>query len=88
MEKRFEGVERKYIKEDYLCRDDVLQYVLWKVLVGMDDYYELDEPEECRRILEEFKVANDPVRQFIDEVMRGLSVALRVSVLLVPPLVQ
>lgn len=73
MEKRFEGVERKYIKEDYLCRDDVLQYVLWKVLVGMDDYYELDEPEECRRILEEFKVANDPVRQFVDEVMCGLS---------------
>ena len=31
-EKRFEGCERKYIKDDYLNRQDVLEYVLYRVL--------------------------------------------------------
>lgn len=68
MTKNFEGIERKYIKNDYLYRDDVLQYVLWKVLCGLPDYYELEEPEVCKELKDEFKTVNDPVRQFMDEV--------------------
>lgn len=60
--KCFTGKERKYIKDDYLCRQDVLEYVLKRVLEM--DYYELDEPEACRVTLDEYKVTNDPVREF------------------------
>ena len=66
-EKRFEGRERKYIKDDYLKRKDVLEYVLYKLL-ATTDYYELDVPQTCIDMLEEFKLENDPVRQFAEEV--------------------
>lgn len=66
-EKRFEGNERKYIKDDYLKRKDVLEYVLYKLL-ATTDYYELDVPQTCIDMLEEFKLENDPVRQFAEEV--------------------
>lgn len=56
------GVERKYIKDDYIARKDVLEYVLWRVL-NMD-YYELSEPAACKALLLEYKEVNDPVRQF------------------------
>lgn len=56
------GIERRYIKDDYLNRRDVLEYALWRVL-NMD-YYELSEPEACRALLLEYKEVNDPIRQF------------------------
>ena len=62
-DKRFEGKERKYIKDDYLNRQDVLEYVLWHVL-GETDYYELDIPQSCTDILNDYKISNDPVREF------------------------
>ena len=66
-EKCFTGVERKYIKDDYLHRREVLEYVLHKVL--NTDYYDLSEPEACKSALEEYKEFNDPVRQFANEVL-------------------
>lgn len=60
--KNFQGSERKYIKDDYVGRKEVLEYVLWRVL-NMD-YYELSEPEACKDLLLEYKEANDPVQQF------------------------
>ena len=68
--KCFTGVERKYIKNDYLHRPEVLEYVMFKVL-NMN-YYTLDEPASCRTALEEYKDFNDPVRQFMDEIMPQL----------------
>lgn len=65
-EKRFEGNERKYIKDDYLYRPEVLEYVMHKLLAETD-YYELDVPQACVDMLEEFKLENDPVRQFAEE---------------------
>ena len=56
------GVERRYIKDEYLARKDVLEYALWRVL-NMD-YYELSEPEACKALLLEYKEVNDPIRQF------------------------
>ena len=64
-QKCFTGHERKYIKNDYLHRPEVLEYVLYKVL-NMN-YYELSEPTACRDILNEYKEYNDPVRQFFEE---------------------
>lgn len=63
--KSFTGAERRYIKDDYVARDEVLQYVLHRVLHM--DYYVLSEPEATRLVLEEYKISNDPVRAFWDE---------------------
>ncbi|WP_311245307.1 MULTISPECIES: phage/plasmid primase, P4 family [unclassified Microbacterium] len=64
-EKSYTGAERRYIKDDYVGRDQVLQYVLKRVLHM--DYYVLSEPEATRLVLDEYKKANDPVRAFWDE---------------------
>lgn len=58
----FEGCERKYIKDEYIKRNDVLEYVLCKVL-NMD-YYELSIPKTCRDTLAEYREFNDPVVEF------------------------
>ena len=65
--KCFTGKERKYIKDDYLHRQDVLEYVLYRVL-NMN-YYTLSEPQACIMALNEYKQYNDPVRQFIEEIL-------------------
>lgn len=65
--KCFTGKERKYIKNDYLHREEVLEYVLCKIL-NMD-YYTLSEPKACKDALDAYKEFNDPIRQFIDEVI-------------------
>ena len=64
--KCFTGSERKYIKDDYLHRKEVLEYVLCRVL-NMN-YYTLSEPAACKNALNEYKEFNDPVRQFFTEV--------------------
>jgi len=63
--KCFTGMERKYIKNDYLKRKEVLEYVLWRVL-NMD-YYELDEPAACRMLMADFREENEPVLAFWEE---------------------
>ncbi len=65
--KCFTGKERKYIKRDYFHNKDVLEYVLYRVLHM--DYHTLSEPEDCRLALESYKAFNDPVRQFMDDVI-------------------
>lgn len=66
-EKCFTGRERKYIKDDYLQRKEVLEYVLLRVL-NMS-YYSLSEPQVCVEALGEYKTFNDPVLQFLSEVL-------------------
>lgn len=65
--KCFTGRERKYIKNDYLKRTEVLEYVLYKVL-NMN-YYDFDEPQACKDALDNYKEFNDPVRQFFNEIV-------------------
>ncbi len=65
MTKCFTGAERKYIKNEYLHRQDVLEYILKRVLEM--NYYSLSEPRSCMKALTEYKEFNDPVRQFWDE---------------------
>lgn len=68
MNKSFKGIERKYIKQDYLHRSDVLEYVLKKLLLETN-YYELDIPDVCKTTMEDYKVYNDPIREFSKEVV-------------------
>lgn len=65
--KCFTGAERKYIKNDYLHRKEVLEYVLFKVM-NMDNY-ELSNPTACKEMMGEFRVNNDPVAQFVEEIL-------------------
>ena len=62
MEKCFTGKARTYIKSDYINRPEVLEYVMKRVLEM--DYYKLSEPTACQVVLDEYKIYNDPVRQF------------------------
>ncbi len=64
-DKSFTGRENKNIKSVYLRDEDVLEYAMNKVL--MSDYYELSEPAVCREALQEYKGANDPIRQYWEE---------------------
>lgn len=71
MTKCFTGMERKYIKQDYLHRKEVLEYVLYKVLHMT--YYELPTPDSCAKALDEYKEFNDPVLQFVREILPDLT---------------
>ncbi len=65
--KCFTGRERRYIKDEYMGREDVLAFVAKHVLIDLPQYYELDEPEASRRVLAEYKEFNDPIRSFWSE---------------------
>lgn len=67
--KSFTGHEKKYIKNDFLHRQDVLEYVLRRVLEIMPDYYSLPEPEASKAALEEYREYNNPVLSFLNEIM-------------------
>lgn len=62
-----EGVERRSIKHDYLHRPNVLEYVMWRVLVDMPNYYRLPYPAACSVLLDEFRMDNDPISEFWSE---------------------
>ena len=65
--KCFTGSERRYIKSDYVHRAEVLEYVMYKAL--NISYEKLSEPSACLTLLEGIKISNDPIRQFVDEVL-------------------
>lgn len=67
-DKRFIGsTERREIKDDYLTRREVLEYVLKRVLNDMPMFYSLSEPEACVTLLGELRENNDPVAEFWNE---------------------
>jgi putative DNA primase/helicase len=51
MEKNFANDKRPYIKDDYVNRKDVLQYVLSRILEE-EPFYKLDTTEHCINLLE------------------------------------
>ena len=64
-DKCFTGTERRYIKEDYLNRKEVLEYVLYQAI--NTDFYSFSEPDVCRAILGQYKTYVDSIREFWDE---------------------
>lgn len=69
-DKCFTGHENKAIKHDYLHRPDVLEYVVKQILES--DYYNIDIPDECRLAQKEYRIYNDPVRGFAEEMLPRL----------------
>lgn len=66
-DKCFTGQERKYIKEDYLHRPEVLEYVLHTVLHM--NYATLEPTKACDEALESYRLFADPVYSFLYEVL-------------------
>lgn len=63
--KCFLGKERPYIKDDYLKRPEVLEYVLHKVLHM--NYDKLSEPAASRKLLDSYKKYNSSIQEFWSE---------------------
>lgn len=61
----FEGVERRYIKTDYVGREDVLRYYLRRALEC--EAQEFSEPRACVELKAEMVRENDAVRAFWHE---------------------
>lgn len=65
--KSYTGRANKAIKHDYVRRPEILEYVLWKVLTDLPNYYVLPETAAGRKLQEEARVYNDNVLQFWQE---------------------
>ena len=63
----FENGENKAIKADYIHRRETLEYVLKRAL-HMDDY-EFTVPDICKVTLDDVRIENDMVMQFLHEVL-------------------
>lgn len=50
------------IKNDYLKRNDVLEYVLYKAI--QLDFEKFITPESSEQLMENYKIENDPIRDF------------------------
>lgn len=65
--KRYVGAdENKAIKDDYVKRREVLEYVVHKALM-MDLINSVTEPAVCNKLLGQIREDNDPVLQFAKE---------------------
>lgn len=64
-----EGTEKPNIKTDYLCRSEVLEYLMKYILMDMPNYYDIVIPKACEYSLEEFKTSNDFVLEFAKEIL-------------------
>ena len=65
-DKCFLGRENKNII-DHLADEDVLEYVLWKVLNS--DFYSFTRSAIGESMKEDYKTYNDPIRQFYEEII-------------------
>ena len=63
--KWFGGSERKYIKNDYLNRPEVLRYVLKRALEM--PHTELSNPAACQQVLDEYRGSNNYLLSFWQE---------------------
>ena len=59
----YTGVEREYIKKDYIARPEVLEYAVLKVL--QMDFDGFTVPAACKRMLSVFEENNNPVLEFL-----------------------
>lgn len=68
MTQRFTGTTKnKAIKDDYLLRREVCEYMLYKVLVELPRYWELNEPAEVKQALHAHKRDTNTVLAYIEE---------------------
>lgn len=69
----FTGKAKKEIKSDYIFRKEILEFVLFKALNLNCTKY--SEPAACKRLLNEFKVYQSPVRVFADYILPKFEVS-------------
>lgn len=65
--KTFRGREKKYIKEDYLHRTEVLEWIVKHVAYDMDSLERLPEVASNKELVQEVKETNNPVEAFLSE---------------------
>lgn len=66
--KHFSSEEEKVeIKDDYIKREEVREWIVKKVLCNIDDYYALDRPEFVQKAVEEFSLDSNSIRAFLFE---------------------
>ena len=66
-EKSFVGKEKRYIKNDYLKRKDVLEWVVSYVCYHMDTLEEMPPLKSNAELVQEVKVNNNAVEAFLEE---------------------
>lgn len=66
-DKCFNGVEREYIREDYLKRPEVLSYFFKMAVENRKPNFKHDLPEASLALLDEFKEVNNPLYVFYKE---------------------
>lgn len=66
-EKSFVGKEKRYIKNDYLKRKDVLEWVVSYVCYKMDTLEEMPPLRANAELVQEVKVNNNAVEAFLEE---------------------
>ena len=67
MDQNFEGKEKKYIKQDYITRKEVLEYILKKLLLMDISEDTVEVPVSSAQLLQEYREYNDPVFEFWNE---------------------
>lgn len=65
----FTGAEKKYIKDKLIHRDDVLEYLLKKVLIDMPYRDSFTETEATKSALAEYKIYTNTVHSFLEEIL-------------------
>ena len=65
--KTFTGCDNKAIKADYLHREDTLEYIVWKVLADMPNYYEFSVPEVSKKLIGIYELETNLAKQFWEE---------------------
>lgn len=68
----YTGKERKYIKDDYIKRREVREYLAWYVMKKLPKYYDIVQPETGKAELDEIKRENNSVEAFYDDIITDL----------------
>lgn len=69
MPSRFQGRERKYIKNKFIRMREVREYILAKVLIDMDYRDSFFEPQCTKDAMQEFERQNEAVSMFCEEIL-------------------
>lgn len=69
---RLRGVEDKSIRDEWVCSQEFSDWLAWKVLAGIPDYYRLEESATSVAIRREWKYEDDTVADFFQTVINAL----------------
>lgn len=73
MNANFTGIAKKYIKNDYLARTEVLEYILNYLLTRVDNFTSFTRFDASDRLLSEYIERNNPIVTFANEFLKETS---------------